>query len=260
MKGSYPSLLIDVEDRILTVTINRPDSLNALNQEVMESLNQLFIDVSSDRNIGGIIVTGAGERAFVAGADIKGFSFEDDATKKTSDFGQKVFDRIESCIKPVIAAVNGFALGGGCELAMACHIRIAGVKAKFGQPEINLGIIPGYGGTQRLPQLVGKGRAMELLLTADIIDAQEAFRMGLVNKVVEAGEEVSTARELLRKILEKAPLAASKIIELVNLHFVNVEQGYKKEIESFGECFRTEDAKEGIQAFIEKRKPNFVGN
>ena len=259
MQEKYPSLLVDLSEHILLVTVNRPRALNALNPEVMQGLSNLFGDIENDDEVRGVIITGAGDRAFIAGADIKGFSFDLLESKKTGAFGHALFDSIEAFRKPVIAAINGFALGGGCELAMACHIRVAGDHAKFGQPEINLGLIPGYGGTQRLPRLVGKGRALELLLTGDLIDVHEAHRIGLVNKVVSAGTEIEAARMLLQKILAKAPISAGKIIDLVNLHFEDAKKGFEEEISAFGQCFSTEDAREGIQAFIEKRKPNFKG-
>ena len=259
MQEQYPSLLLQQASGILTVTVNRPQALNAINREVMGSLHDVFQDLKTDVSVKGVIITGAGDRAFIAGADIKDFSFEGEASKQNGTFGHEVFNMIEGSRKPVVAAINGFALGGGCELAMACHLRVATEHAKFGQPEINLGLIPGYGGTQRLPQLVGKAKALELLLTADIIDATEAYRLGLVNQVVPAGEHLSTATAMLGKIINKAPIAAGKIIELVNLHYHDFEQGLKKEIESFAACFQTEDAREGVAAFIEKRKPNFKG-
>ncbi len=258
MEQSYPGLAIDTSNRILTITINRPEALNAINAEVMLSLGEIFSEIEDNDRIAGIIITGAGEKAFVAGADIKAFTF-DDESRKIGELGHRVFNAIESCSKPVVAAVNGFALGGGCELAMSCHLRLAGRHAKFGQPEINLGIIPGYGGTQRLPQLVGKGRALEMLLTGEMIDAAEAYRIGLVNQVVDSGKELEAAELVLKKIIGKAPMAAAKIIELVNLHFRDPEVGMLQEIESFGACFKTEDAVEGVKAFIEKRRPNFVG-
>jgi len=246
-------------EQILTLTINRPTALNAINGDVMQALHAAFGDVSDRDDLRGVIITGSGEKAFVAGADIKGFKFDTDSLSELGQFGYETFRRIEQCSVPVIAAVNGFALGGGCELAMACHMRVASANARFGQPEINLGIVPGYGGTQRLPQLIGKGKALELLLTADMIGAEEAKTLGLVNHVVEPGEEVSKAREILLKIAAKAPIAAQKIIELVNKHYYNYEGGLQAEITAFGECFQTEDAKEGVAAFIEKRKANFIG-
>ena len=257
----YQNLLITEEDGIAIVTINREKALNALNMQTMLEL-QLFFNVDCLRreNVKGVILTGAGDKAFVAGADIKEFVGMD--TKKGTKMaksGQDVFFAIERFPKPVIAAVNGFALGGGCELAMACHIRVAGEKARFGQPEVNLGIIPGYGGTQRLVQYIGKGKAMELLMTADMIKAPEALALGLVNHVVPAGEELAKAKEIMKKIMTKGPIAISKIIESVNAYFDTIEDGFTKEVESFGETTGTEDFKEGASAFVEKRIPNFTG-
>lgn len=252
-------VLQNEEENILLLTINRPTALNAINGSVMLALHDIFGAVAQRDDLRGVILTGSGEKAFVAGADIKGFKFDTDSLQELGQFGYETFRRIEQCRIPVIAAINGFALGGGCELAMACHMRIASSNARFGQPEINLGIIPGYGGTQRLPQLIGKGKALELLLTADMIGAVEAKDLGLVNHVVEPGEEVTKAREILLKIATKAPIAAEKIIALVNKHYYNYEDGLQAEIKSFGECFQTEDAKEGVAAFIEKRKPTFTG-
>ncbi len=255
----YPALRTVLEDRILIITIDRPESLNAMNADVMHSLNDLFQLIPGREDISGVIVTGAGDRAFVAGADIKSFSFEGDAGEQNSLFGHETLNLVESCPKPVVAAVNGFALGGGCELAMACHMRIAGKHAKFGQPEINLGLIPGYAGTQRLPELIGKARALELLLSGRMIDAAEALALGLVNQVVETGEEVPAAMKLLKKMAEKAPLAAEKIIALVNLHYQDRAAAYRAESQAFNACFKTEDAREGVDAFLEKRKPIFKG-
>jgi len=252
-------VLTTEDQQILTVTINRPEALNAINAEVMQGLHDVFGEVAKREDLRGVIITGEGEKAFVAGADIKGFKFDDDSLQELGQFGYQTFGRIEQCRVPVIAAVNGFALGGGCELAMACHMRIASSNARFGQPEINLGIIPGYGGTQRLPLLIGKGKALELLLTADMINAADAKILGLVNHVVEPGEEVAKAREILLKIASKAPIAARKIIELVNKHYYNYDEGLQAEITAFGECFQTQDAKEGVAAFIEKRKADFTG-
>lgn len=250
-------VLVENADQILTVTINRPESLNALNHEVMSSLNEIFSGL--DDTIRGVILTGSGEKAFVAGADIKGFKFDHEDSLKLGAFGHETFRKIEGCKVPVLAAVNGYALGGGCELAMSCHMRIASVNARFGQPEINLGIIPGYGGSQRLPQLIGKGRAIEMLLTGDMISASDALQWGLVNHVVEPDQLMNTCRELMSKIIAKAPLATSKIIELVNKHYYNYDAGMEAEINAFAKCFMTGDAREGITAFIEKRKPNFQG-
>ncbi len=259
IKDTYPSLLVHQEGNILTIAINRPASLNAINAEVMQSLHDIFSDLPERSTIRGIILTGAGDKAFVAGADIKDFSFEEDAAAKISAFGHKTFNLIENCRLPVIAAVNGFALGGGCELAMACHMRVASDKARFGQPELKLGLIPGYGGTQRLAQLVGKGIALELILSGEIIDAQEAYRIGLANKVVPEGELVTASRKLLSTIAQMAPLAVSYTIDLVNRHYRQEGGAYAEEITAFDQCFQTADAREGITAFIEKRRPNFSG-
>ncbi|MGB1218098.1 MAG: enoyl-CoA hydratase/isomerase family protein, partial [Saprospiraceae bacterium] len=216
----YQTLLTEYKDGICIITINREKALNALNRTVFAELRTYFSEEGPARNdLSGVIITGAGSKAFVAGADIKEFDGLDvEKAKALSKNGHEVFDLIENFDKPVIAAVNGFALGGGCELTMACHLRIAGAKARFGQPEVNLGIIPGYGGTQRLVQLVGKGKALELLMTADMIGAEEAHRLGLVNHVVEPGEEVNKSKEILQKIASKAPLAIAKTIDCVNAY------------------------------------------
>ena len=257
----YQNLLIEKENDILIVMINRPKALNALNRRTMLELQLFFgADAPKRENIKGIIVTGAGDKAFVAGADISEF-LELDETKgrQLARLGHEVFFSIEKFPKPVIAAVNGFALGGGCELAMACHIRIASKKARFGQPEVNLGLIPGYGGTQRLIQYIGKGKAMELMMTADMIKADEAYRLGLVNHIVPAGEEIEKAIELIEKIANKAPLAISKIIAAVNTYFSHDKDGFAEEVKAFGQATATDDFKEGASAFIEKRKANFQG-
>ncbi|MEK7253796.1 MAG: enoyl-CoA hydratase-related protein [Bacteroidota bacterium] len=258
---TYENLLVAEENGILLVTINREKALNALNTQTMQELQRFFnADAPKRPGIKGIILTGAGQKAFVAGADIKEFlGLDAGMGADMSKLGQDVFFLIERFSKPVIAAVNGFALGGGCELAMACHLRIAGENAKFGQPEVNLGIIPGYGGTQRLIQYVGKTKAMELLMTGDMIGAEEAFRLGLVNYVVPAGQEVEKATELLEKIGAKAPVAIQKIIETVNAYFQFNEDGFAREVHEFGNTTGTEDFKEGAGAFIEKRKANFTG-
>lgn len=258
---TYENLLITEDNGILILTINRPQALNALNTQTMQELKQFFSEYAPKREgIKGIIITGAGEKAFVAGADIKEFlALDTNSGAAMAQGGQETFFLIERFSKPVIAAVNGFALGGGCELAMACHLRVAGERAKFGQPEVNLGIIPGYGGTQRLVQYIGKTKAMELLMTADMIGAEEAHRLGLVNYVVPAGEEVAKATELLEKIADKGPVAIAKIIEAVNAYFDEKQDGFAREVKEFGNTTGTEDFKEGASAFIEKRKANFKG-
>ncbi len=259
---TYENLILTEDDGILIVTINRPQALNALNNQTMQELQQFFGEDAPNRiGVKGIILTGAGDRAFVAGADIKEFMGLDAETgAKMSQRGQDVFFLIERFSKPVIAAVNGFALGGGCELAMACHIRVASEKAKFGQPEVNLGIIPGYGGTQRLIQHIGKGKALELMMTGDMMAATEAYQRGLVNHVVPEGEEVAMAKGMIEKIATKGPVAIAKVIETVNAYFDKQQDGFKREVQEFGNTVGTEDAKEGASAFMEKRKANFKGN
>jgi enoyl-CoA hydratase len=248
-------------DGVLVITINRPEKLNALNKVVISELAEEIENIETNKEIKAAIITGSGPKAFVAGADISEFTNLDaSGGMELAAKGQKaVFDRIENCPKPIIAAVNGFALGGGCELAMACHFRLASNNAKFGQPEVNLGLIPGYGGTQRLTQLIGKGRAMELLMTGNMIDVGEAYRIGLINHVTEPENLLEKAMEILKTILTKAPLAVGKIIELVNVAALGAVDGCQKEIEAFGELFDTEDKKEGTSAFLEKRKAVFSG-
>ena len=257
----YKNLNLKTTNGIIILTINREKALNALNNQTMEELRDFFSRVAPKRKKAkGIIITGAGEKSFVAGADIKEFLGMDESAAMTlSKRGQDVFFLIERFPKPVIAAVNGFALGGGCELAMACHMRIASEKARFGQPEVNLGIIPGYGGTQRLVQLVGKGKAIELMLTGDMIGAEEAKTLGLVNHVVPHGEEVKKAKEILNKIAQKAPVAVAKVINCVNAYYNGVIDGYAVEVEEFGESSNTEDFKEGAAAFVERRPAKFQG-
>jgi enoyl-CoA hydratase len=257
---SYETIAVQVSDRVATVTVNRPDKLNALNDRVITELGEAVDQVVSDSNVGGIILTGAG-RAFVAGADISELeSHGPVSAKRLAQTGQDVFGRFESSPKPVIAAVNGFALGGGCELAMACHIRIASEAAKFGQPEVKLGLIPGYGGTQRLPRLVGRGRALQLLLTGEMIDAQEAFRIGLVNRVVPAADLLTAANELMRAILANAPLAIANVIEVVNRGYdATLEDALTLEATAFGLLAATEDKRAGTRAFLEKRAARFTG-
>ena len=258
---NYQNLSVQIENGIATLTSNREKALNALNQQTMQELKAFFeTDFEQIEGLKGVILTGAGPKAFVAGADITEFLNLDNAGEKMAQRGQDIFQAIERFAKPVVAAVNGFALGGGCELAMACHMRIASPNARFGQPEVNLGIIPGYGGTQRLVQYVGKSKAIELLLTGDMLDAQEAQRFGLVNHVVEEGQTVAKAREIIEKIATKAPIAVAKIIECVNAYFdPGGDAGYFREVVEFGKCSKTEDFKEGATAFVEKRKAHFVG-
>ena len=253
----FNNLLWNVEEGILTITVNRESKLNALNFETIDDLRRAFEEVYKNESIKAVILTGAGNKSFVAGADItelthlvKGSSFV------SISKGQSLFSMIEKCPKPVIAAVNGFALGGGCELAMACHIRVASENARFGQPEVNLGLIPGYGGTQRL--YIGKSRAFELLMTGDMIDAQTALNFGLVNYVIPQEELLDKCKSILRKVISKAPIAIAQVIKCVNTFYQN-ENGYLIELDAFGDCCQTSDFKEGTSAFMEKRKPAFQG-
>ena len=256
----YQTLHTSLSAGIFTITINRPDKLNALNNEVFTDLDNATDEIQSNAGIRSAIITGAGAKAFVAGADITEFNGLDKAAAvKLAKRGQDIFFKIENSAKPIIAAVNGFALGGGCELAMACHFRIASINAKFGQPEVNLGLIPGYGGTQRLTQLIGKGRAIELLISGNMIDAQTALQFGLVNYVVPAEELLDKAAAVLSVINTKAPLAIAACIQSANAVFNPNKDGYTTEINAFGECFATEDMKEGTTAFLEKRKAEFTG-
>ncbi|HEY4289476.1 MAG TPA: enoyl-CoA hydratase-related protein [Puia sp.] len=308
----YKTLHTDLSDAVFTVTINRPDKLNALNTQVMDELSEAVTEIYVNKEISSAIITGAGSKAFVAGADISEFQgLTKEQGQALAAKGHDIFMRIASCPKPIAAAVNGFALGGGCELAMACHFRLCTTNARFGQPEVNLGLIPGYGGTQRLTQLIGRGRAIEIMLSGRMIEATEAHTMGLVNYiVVESNELLSKTRELLSIINEKAPLAVGRIIECVNIAagdgFKNGStdtweadpfggdapsdadssagsgggdhsphglaeadgggwessghiNGFLREQQAFGECFGTEDMKEGAAAFLEKRKPKFKG-
>lgn len=256
----YATLLTTLEKGIFTITINRPEKLNALDKLVMHDLDEVLTEVETNEAIKGVIITGAGPKSFVAGADISEFQGLDHGQgMDLARRGQEIFFKIENCTKPVIAAVNGFALGGGCELAMACHFRIASDNAKFGQPEVNLGLIPGYGGTQRLVQLIGKGRALELLMTGNMIDAQTALNYGLVNHVLPQEELLSKANSIMEVIISKAPYAISKCIAAANAVFEESKNGYEVELEAFGDCFETEDMQEGTKAFLEKRKPVFTG-
>ena len=258
---AYQTLSTTLEAGILTITINRPDKLNALNKTVIEELGAAVEDIYQNTDIKSAIITGSGNKAFVAGADISEFTGMDGkAGTALAQKGQDiVFSKIENSPKPIIAAVNGFALGGGCELAMACHFRLCSDNAKFGQPEVNLGLVPGYGGTQRLTQLIGKGKAMELMMTGNMIDAPEAKQLGLVNYITTPGELLEKAVALLQVINTKAPVALKHIITLTNTAAYGGGNGLQKEIAAFGELFDTKDAKEGTAAFLEKRKANFTG-
>ena len=258
---AYTTLLFDLADGIATITINRPDKLNALNATVIAELDDAAGRVEREGDIRGVLLTGAGTKAFVAGADISeiGGQGATDGQARARR-GQRMMRRLEQCGKPVVAAVNGFALGGGCELAMACHIRIASDAARFGQPEVKLGIGPGYGGTVRLPRLVGRGRALELLLTGGMIDAQEAWRIGLVNRVVPADELLPESTRLLRTILENGPLAVRACLELVDTGLeMGMDEALRLEAGWFGLLSGTADMREGTRAFLEKRKAVFTG-
>lgn len=258
---NFNNILVEKKDNIIYITINRPQNLNALNSETIAELSKAIDLVNEDQEIRAAILTGSGEKAFVAGADIKEFaSFNLEEGMHLAANGQAIlFDKIEQSQKPFIACVNGYALGGGCELAMACHIRIASPNAMFGLPEVSLGLIPGYGGTQRLVQLVGKGKALQMLMTAEMVKAEEALNFGLVTDVVAFGDLKMTAEAMVKKISKNAPLAVAKAIAAVNAYNEDGVNGFKKEIELFGECFVTEDFTEGTTAFIEKRKAEFKG-
>lgn len=257
----FKYLLVEVKDQIAVVTINRPESLNAINRELMLELGRLFSDHLISEDVRGVIITGAGEKAFVAGADIKGFSnYSVEEGAQLAKEGHEAYRAIEEFKAPVIAVVNGYALGGGCELAMACHMRVAEEHARFGQPEVNLGLIPGYGGTQRLGRLVGRAKAIELLVTGDMVNAEDALKLGLVNHCVPKGEGLSKATQILETVKKKAPLAVREIIRCANAYDSKTLNGFDVEIEKFGWCFGTEDFKEGTSAFLNKRKADFKGN
>ncbi len=255
------NLTLTQNGSVLTVTINRPEKRNALNIKTLDEIRTVMQQIYDDASVRGVIITGSGDKAFVAGADIAEFAKVDELnSRKFAENGQEIFAMIENCPKPVIAAVNGFALGGGCELAMACHLRVAVETAKFGQPEVNLGIIPGYGGTQRLTQLVGKAKALEWMMTGDMVTAAEAHQYGLVNHVVATHDLLlAKAGELMAKILSKAPIAIEMVISCVNSAFMKDKNGYQIEANAFSICCRTADFKEGTTAFLEKRQPEFQG-
>ena len=258
---NFENILVAIDNGIGQVTINRPSKLNALNKATIQELHDAFESLENNTEVRVIIVTGEGEKAFVAGADISEFAeFSVEEGAQLAAQGQELlFDFVEKLKTPVIAAVNGFALGGGLELAMACHFRIASDNAKMGLPEVSLGVIPGYGGTQRLPQLVGKGRAMEMIMTAGMIDAETAQSYGLVNHVVPQAELLEFTKGIASKIMRNSPSAIGKAIKAVNANFKHDIDGFDVEIRNFGKCFGTEDFKEGTTAFLEKRKASFTG-
>jgi len=255
----YKNLLVETKGNIVIVTINRPEKLNALNSETLDELKSVFANIKNDQNIFAAVLTGSGEKAFVAGADISQINkLNVLGAKEFSEKGHEIFNFIENLNKPVIAAVNGYALGGGCELSLACHIRLASDNAKFAQPEINLGIIPGYGGTQRLARLINTGRAMELILTGGTIDANEAYRIGLVNKIYPQNELMKNAETMAAAIASKGQTAVKYSLKAVqSANEISLQEGLKYEISLFALCCGTEDAKEGTTAFLEKRKPVF---
>jgi enoyl-CoA hydratase len=259
---SYNNLLVTRNQQVATITINRPSQLNALNSETIDELHQALNELDADATVRVVILTGSGEKAFVAGADIKEFAhFSVEEGRRLSAEGHdKLFTRLEQLSKPAIAAINGFALGGGLELAMSCHVRIASDNARLGLPEVGLGVIPGYGGTQRLAQLVGKGKAMEMIVSASMIKADEALRCGLVNSVVTQADLMATAESLAAKIAANSPVAITQALKAVLAGYEDGVDGYAAEIEAFGACFGTPDFVEGTSAFLEKRKPQFAGH
>ncbi|HEX8177266.1 MAG TPA: enoyl-CoA hydratase-related protein [Pyrinomonadaceae bacterium] len=260
MAQSYETLLVERRERVAIITINRPEKRNALNIKTREEGAMVLEELSADETIRVIIFTGAGDKAFVAGADIAEFQGRTAITQREVMLGRSLFTAIDNFPKPVIAMVNGYCLGGGCELALSCDLRIASDKASFGQPEINLGIIPGGGGTQRLTRLVGEGKAMELILTGDIIDAQTAYNLGLVNMVVPAADLEAKTMELANRIAEKSPVALRMAKEAVKLALrSNLDEGLRREVDLFALCFSSQDKDEGVSAFLEKRKPDFKG-
>lgn len=254
----YRNILIDQEGKTAVLTINREKNLNALNRETLSEIEQSIGIIRDDKGLRGLIITGAGEKAFVAGADIKEFmDYSAEEGRALSEWGQGVMDQLYDFPKPVVAAINGFALGGGLELALACHLRVASSNAKLGLPEVSLGIIPGYGGTQRLSQLVGRGKALEMIMTGEMIDAEDALKWGLVNYVCTPEELIGKAKQLLDTIYLRSEHAVALAIEAVNSGYDEEKNGQRVEMELFGKCFGTEDFKEGVNAFLSKRKPNF---
>ncbi|MBU6205430.1 MAG: enoyl-CoA hydratase/isomerase family protein [Bacteroidetes bacterium] len=257
---AFNTLLTASNNGIYSITINRPDKMNALNIELIGELERALDEAIQSDDVRGIIITGTGDKAFAAGADIAEFaSFRADQAKALAENGHRIFNKIEQCTKPVIAAVNGFALGGGCELAMSCHMRIASTHAQFGQPEVKLGVIPGYGGTQRLVRYIGRARATEFLLTADMIDAGTALQLGLVNYVTAPDQLLIKCEEIMKKVAGKSPLVVKQVLDCVDAYYHKQTDGFELEIQEFSNCFNTDDFKEGTSAFLEKRKPSFKG-
>lgn len=255
---SYQNIKLEIKDKTAWITIDRESKLNALNKDTIGELKSAVEEAENDGSVRSLIITGSGQKAFVAGADIQEFLGKSkEEAMALSEFGHDLMDRISNLSKPVIAAINGFALGGGLELALACHLRVASNSAKMGLPEVSLGLIPGYGGTQRLTELVGKGKALEMILTGDMIDAQDALQWGLVNKVVEMYELEETAQNILNKIYSRSKTAVAAAIKTVNSGLDKNKDGFKEEIDAFGVCFGSDDFKEGVSAFLEKRKANF---
>lgn len=261
MVATSEFILCEIKNNVLVLTINRPDKLNALNRQTIEELHEVLAEAENQNEIRAVILTGAGQKAFVAGADIAEFAnYSVSEGKQLSSSGHfKIFNFIENFSKPIIAAVNGFALGGGLELAMACHFRVVSDNAKMGLPEVSLGVIPGYGGTQRLAQLVGKGKAFEMIVTADMISAADAYKWGLANYVTTQEELLNKCFEITAKIASKSPTAIKTAIKVINAGYNNSLNGFEVEIEEFGKSFGTKDFKEGVSAFLEKRKANFTG-
>jgi len=261
MVATSEFILCEIQNGVLVITINRPDKLNALNKQTIEELHETLVEAENQPEIRAIILTGSGQKAFVAGADIAEFAnFSIEQGKQLSSIGHfKIFNFIENYSKPIIAAVNGFALGGGLELAMCCHIRVVSENAKMGLPEVSLGVIPGYGGTQRLAQLVGKGKAFEMIVTADMINAQDAYKWGLANYVTTQDELLNKCFEITAKLSTKSPTAIRTAIKVINAGYNTKLNGFEVEIEEFGKSFGTKDFKEGVSAFLEKRKANFKG-
>lgn len=258
--NNYKTLILNVEAGILTLTINRPEQMNALNATTLNDIEAAINEASENEEIRCVILTGAGDKAFVAGADIKEFTALNAVnSRKFAERGQEVFQAIEDCPKPVIAAINGYALGGGCELALACHIRIGSDRAVFGQPEVNLGINPAYGGTQRLPQIVGKGIALEMMLTAGFVKADRAYATGLLNHVTEPNALIDKCKEIASVITSKAPIALEGVINSANALYDSKSDGYAVEANSISRCCGTNDFQEGVAAFLDKRQPNFKG-